>query len=392
MNEPPSIFSAFRRRLQQFRKRPAGDQPEQKHTVDKVIFAMAAIGLLIGIVSAIIYGRESPLLPPAFQPAANPYAKGIYAEGMVESEQTQGENINIYPQVSGPITQVLVTEGQAVHQGDPLLTIDDSVQRATAEQQQAQAAAALTMLEELKAEPRPETLDVSAAQVESAKATLKNAQDALAKEERSYRLDPKSVSLNDLDNARNAEKIAATNLEVAQKQYALTKAGAWIYDIQNQEQQYESLSKQYAASAALLAQYTIRAPVDGVVLSVSSAVGSYVSPQGAYDSYTQGFDPLITMGTPQARLEVRAYVDEILVPRLADPTKINAEMIVQGTNIHVPLTFARIEPYLSPKIELSDQRQERVDVRVLPVIFTFEKPQNLNLYPGELVDVYIGEK
>jgi len=28
---------------------------------------------------------------------------------------------------------------------------------------------------------------------------------------------------------------------------------------------------------------------------------------------------------------------------------------------------------------------------VLPIIFSVEKPKDVNLYPGELVDVYIGE-
>jgi HlyD family secretion protein len=50
-----------------------------------------------------------------------------------------------------------------------------------------------------------------------------------------------------------------------------------------------------------------------------------------------------------------------------------------------------VQPYVSPKIELSDQRQERVDVRVLPVIFKIANSTNVNLYPGELVDVYISE-
>ena len=47
---------------------------------------------------------------------------------------------------------------------------------------------------------------------------------------------------------------------------------------------------------------------------------------------------------------------------------------------------------MSPKVELSNQRAERVDVRVLPVIFNFEKPKNVTIYPGQLVDVYISEK
>ena len=33
---------------------------------------------------------------------------------------------------------------------------------------------------------------------------------------------------------------------------ALTKAGAWIYDINNQEKQYLALERAYSASSALL--------------------------------------------------------------------------------------------------------------------------------------------
>lgn len=359
---------------------------------NKIIFIVSGIGLLLAIISAFIFSQQPAAQPPTFNPAANPYTKGIYANGIIESVQAQGENINIYPEVSGPVTGVLVAEGGVVHKGDTLLTIDDTVQRATSEQLQSQAEAAQTLLEELKAQPRPENLDVATAQVENAKANLKNAQDQLAKQEKSYALDPKSVSRDVLDNARNAAKVADTNLTVVQKQYDLLKAGAWSYDIQNQEKQYDALSKAAAASLALLAKYTIKAPSDGIVLSLQAAVGSYVSSQGAYDSYTQGLNPLIIMGTPNDHLQVRAYIDEILVHRLADPAKMDAQMFIRGTDTHIPLTFERIQPYVSPKIELSDQRQERVDVRVLPVIFRFEKPKDLNLYPGQLVDVYVGEK
>jgi HlyD family secretion protein len=358
----------------------------------KVVFIVSGVGLLLALVSAFLASQQPTALPPAYNPAANPYAKGIYANGIIESVQAQGENINIYPEVTGPITQVLVAEGAKVHKGDLLLTIDDSVQRATAEQEQAQAEAARAMLEELKAEPRRETLAVSKAQVDNALATLKNAQDQLAKQEQSYAIESKSVSGDALDNARNAAKIAATNLKVIEQQYALTKAGAWVYDIRNQERQYVALSKAYAASAALLAKYSIRAPTDGVVRRVEAAVGSYVSPQGAFDSYTEDMAPLIVMSTPDDNLQVRVYIDEILIHRMADPGKITAEMFIRGTDTHVPLTFTRIQPYVSPKIELSDARQERVDLRVLPVIFHFASPKALNLYPGQLVDVYVSAK
>ncbi|MGO9804655.1 MAG: HlyD family secretion protein [Steroidobacteraceae bacterium] len=359
---------------------------------NKIIFIASGVGLALALVSAFLFSQQPKAQPPVFTPAANPYAHGIYSDGIIESSQAQGENINIYPEVAGPVTRILVAEGQQVHQGDALIAIDDSVQRATAEQLEAQAEAAHAMLRELRAEPRRETLAVSVAQVENAQATLKNARDQLEKQQRSYDIDPRSISADALDNARNGEKIAATNLKVIERQYELTKAGAWTYDVQNAERSYTALAKAYQASAALLAKYTIRAPAEGVVMAVNSSVGSYVSSQGAYDTYTEGFGPLIVMGLPQSQLQVRAYIDEILVHELPAPDKIQAQMFVRGTSVHLPLTFVRIQPYVSPKIELSDAREERVDLRVLPIVFRFEKPKDLSLYPGQLVDVYVGAK
>ena len=357
----------------------------------KTIFVISLMGILAGIASAILSGITEPPLPPAYNPAASPYSTAIYAEGIVESAQTSGENTNIYPEVAGTVKEILVSEGQQVKAGQPLLRIDDSIQRATAEQQGSQAEAAAALLRELKAQPRKETLDVADAQVVAAEATLKTAQDTLQKDQAAYEIDPRSVSKDALDSAINAAAVAKANLIVAKKQDDLTKAGAWIYDIQNQERQQHALAKAYAASSALLAKYTLRASRDGVVLAINTIVGNYVSPQGAYDSYTQGADPVITLGSLPSSLNVRCYVDEILVPRLRLGSKMIAQMSVRGSDVKIPLEFVRVQPYVSPKIELSDQRQERVDVRVLPVIFKIEKTTTANLYPGELVDVYISE-
>ncbi len=76
----------------------------------------------------------------------------------------------------------------------------------------------------------------------------------------------------------------------------MTKAGAWIYDINNQEKTYNALYKSYLSASALLAKYTLRAPGDGKVLAISPIAGSYVSAQGAYDTYTQGMTPVLVLG------------------------------------------------------------------------------------------------
>jgi HlyD family secretion protein len=356
----------------------------------KLLFVLAFIGVVAAGVSVRLSSAVKPAQAPLFRPPIDPYSAGIYAEGIVESTQASGENVNVYPQdASGAVTRIFIAEGQLVHKGMPLLRIDDSIQRAVVSQQLSQALAARTLLQELKAEPRRETLEIAKAQVVSARAGLQTAQNALDKERTSYDLDPKSVSKDAFDNAINAAATAKANLDVAQRQYDLTKAGAWVYDIENQERQYAALRHAYQSSSALLSRYTIRAPSEGIVMAINATLGSYVSPQGVYDAYTQGADPVLVLGTHSSSLEVRCYVDEILVPRLPPGSQMRAQMSIRGSNVKVPLEFVRVQPYITPKIELSDQRQERVDVRVLPVIFRFDKPKNVNLYPGELVDVYI---
>jgi len=343
------------------------------------------------LVAAYIFGMERKAQPPVFNPVSSPHDSAIFANGIVESDQPNGANININPEVSGPITKVLVQEGQQVSAGTPLFTIDDSVQRATTEQLRLQSAASLALLNELQAEPRPETLAIAKVQVDLAESNLKAAQDPYDKDLASFNIDPKSISKTVLDTAKDAVDQAAAALAVARNQFQLTKAGAWSYDIVNQQKQYEALNQAFQAADALLEKYSVKAPVNGVVLAVNAAEGSYVSSQGAFDSYTELFDPLVVMGGPQDYLDVRCYVDEILVSRLPSHWHIRAQMQITGTEIKVPLEFVRVQPYVSPKIELSNEKQEQVDLRVLPVIFRFEK-KDAPVYPGQMVDVYIGQQ
>ena len=135
-----------------------------------MLFALSFLGILAGGAAAYLFGLTKPPLPPVFNPASDPYVSGIYAEGIVESVQSSGENINIYPEVPGTVKQILVAEGQEVQKGTRSCLIDDSIQRATTEQQKSPPQAAHAMLEELKAEPRKENLDVAEAQVVAAQA------------------------------------------------------------------------------------------------------------------------------------------------------------------------------------------------------------------------------
>jgi HlyD family secretion protein len=83
----------------------------------RFLFVFSACGILAGILAAYVFGMKQPPLPPAFDPPSDPYAKGVYAEGIVESAQTSGANINLYPEVAGTVREILVTEGQIASPG-----------------------------------------------------------------------------------------------------------------------------------------------------------------------------------------------------------------------------------------------------------------------------------
>jgi len=304
-------------------------------------FMIASGGILAGMISVFVYNKTiKPRDPLAV--SYNPYTSGIYASGIIESHQKIGSNINMFPAVPGPITNIYVRDGQSVKVGDPIFKVDSTTQ------------------EGLAAE--------SAALAQAAKVNLVSLEDQYSKLFKAYSLNPKSVSKNSLDNAKNAVIAASQNVKAAEGQAA--------------------------ADAATLKKCTVYSPIDGVVLRMLAAVGDYASGDvGTFDPYTQGFLPVVSLGEDTPYLQVRVYVDELLTPQLPQPNALEATLFVRGmNNKSIPLSFEYIQPSTIPNIELSDNRNERVDVRVLPIVFRFERPKDITVYPGQLVDVYIKVK
>jgi len=57
-------------------------------------------------------------------------------------------------------------------------------------------------------------------------------------------------------------------------------------------------------------------------------------------------------------------------------------------DINVPLKFVRFEPYVIPKVSLTGESTERVDTRVLQVIFSFDRGDK-PISVGQQMDIYI---
>ena len=86
-------------------------------------------------------------------------------------------------------------------------------------------------------------------------------------------------------------------------------------------------------------------------------------------------------------LHVRVDVDEHEAWRVKSNSP--AQAFVRGNrDINTALQFVRFEPYVIPKKSLTGESSERVDTRVLQVIYSFD-PGNLPVYIGQQMDVFI---
>jgi hypothetical protein len=123
----------------------------------------------------------------------------------------------------------------------------------------------------------------------------------------------------------------------------------------------------------------VRAPVDGQILQVKVRPGEYAQ-AGVMAT------PLMLMGDVR-RVHVRVDIDENDAWRIRPETP--AVATVRGNrDLKTKLSFVRIEPYVIPKRSLTGESTERVDTRVLQILYSFDRGE-LPVYVGQQMDVFI---
>jgi HlyD family secretion protein len=124
---------------------------------------------------------------------------------------------------------------------------------------------------------------------------------------------------------------------------------------------------------------SMRAPIAGVILQNKVRLGQYAQ-CGPLS------EPLMILGSVTP-LHVRVDVDEHDAWRVRGGAPALASPRGNGS-LKIPLEFVRFEPYVIPKKSLTGDSTERVDTRVLQVIYRV-KDQDAPLYVGQQMDVYI---
>lgn len=236
-----------------------------------------------------------------------------------------GDNIAIGSPVEGVVEEAYVKVGQQVKKGDPLFKLDSR---------------------ELNAE-----INVAKAKEEVAKAKYDLVCDQLSRL-RSIK-NSRAISQEELQSKENESRVALATLDqmIREKEKVL----------------------------ALLDRLTVRSPIDGAVLQKNIRVGEYL--------VSNVERPSIILGNTTC-LQIKADIDEHNASQIGRCTEAIAYP-KNRPNYAIPLTLLHIEPHVVPKISLTGSSREKIDTRVLQIVYVFQPPEDISLFTGQQVDVFI---
>lgn len=302
------------------------------------VLPLIAVGCLIAAVHTVISSqpKRSSTSPPVMPPRSS-YEKTIAAMGLVEPSS---EMISIGSHRSGVVQEVLVTIGQNVRAGDALIRLDTR---------------------ELEA-----TLRVDRAHLAEAQSQLRVAQSQCMQSQRSFEYAQKlvgsrAISEEEITDRKTALETALARIETAQSSIALAEARIHLTETE-------------------IERSTVHAPMDATVLQLKIRAGEAVAA-------TPAATPWLTLGQTET-LHLRADVDEHEAWRVR-PDAVATAQVRGNPELQAALEFVRFEPLVIPKKSLSGDSTERVDTRVLQVIYRLRKADAPALYAGQQMDVFI---
>ena len=187
------------------------------------------------------------------------------------------------------------------------------------------------------------------------------------------------IAASDYDKDRYAFYAAKATYAKAKADLEKILAGSWKEDIEIARAAVQLAQSQVESIKINLERLIVRAPMDGEVLQLNVRLGQFAAMTWK--------EPMIVLGDSK-RLHVRVDLDE---PELLYFSKsAPAVATLKGRpNVRFHLKFVYVEPYVIPKQSLTGNNSERVDQRVLQVIYELPEERPIDVYIGQQMDVYL---
>lgn len=285
------------------------------------------------------------------------------------------EEIRIAAAMTGRLADVPLEEGDPVHKGEVVATLENADHLARVQVAEASVASARAGLDRVINGARPAERAEAAAAVREAEALLLKANREFTRQQG---LANKHLgSGQDLDNAASEQDVGRARLARAREHLAVVDAPARDDELAKAQAELSLAEARLAEYQAIYQKSFVRSPIDGVVLRRIRRAGEQVTELGD--------TPILAVGDI-SRLRVRAEVDEadIGLLRLGQDARIEVDAYA---NRHFQGKVVRIGNLMGHKRVLSEDPGEHQDTRVLEVLIDLET--SIQLPVGLRVDVYI---
>lgn len=302
-----------------------------------ILFVVSLGGIAIAATIPVdphkIMSKTTNMISP---PPANPFSSAIAGAAITEA---YGEDIRIGAAVPGLIEDVWVKVWDKVEAGQPLFTIDTREIRAKIEVDKQEVSVRKRRVELLEIQYQ-RFLSVT---------------------------DPRAISEENVSTKLSELNVARAELERA--------------------------VSQLEADEIELERHIVRAPQAGRVLRTTIHKGEFFGDKpgggGPLPSGTAVINvPFeIVLGNTEY-IQIRMDVDEQSASRVR-PHKYAIGYPRGVLKRPFELEFVRIEPFIIPKKSLTGESDERIDTRVLQIIYRLRPPDDFPVYFGQQFDVFI---
>jgi multidrug efflux pump subunit AcrA (membrane-fusion protein) len=354
--------------------------------------ALVAVSLAFAVLHMEMADRKPPQAALPAEPARSPYARTVAGVGLVEPET---EIIAVGTPISGVVKAVHVRVDDRVAAGGRLFELDDRHLAAELAAREAARDSAAAQLARLDALPRKEEMAPLEARVAEAKTHVADKEKLF---ERAKRETASGVGSEEAYDVRKAAlDVARTQLRRAQAEFDLAAAGVWAHDRTVARSGLTEAQARCDQARAEMGRLRVDAPrvcrpgadhasdpvpdadlVQFRVLRVNVRPGESV---GAASG-----QPAVVLGTV-GPLHVRVDIDEADIPRFR-PGAPGVASPRGDSGQRIPLRFVRVEPHVIAKRSLSGDSIERVDTRVLQVIYAIDATDP-SLHVGQQLDVFL---
>ncbi len=293
------------------------------------------------------------VIPVAAACAEEAPADRIRVSGHVEATETR-----IAPEVGGRILTLTVKEGDRVHPGQVVMTLDTRDVQLAIQRAQAERDAAAAQLRLVMAGARVEDVRQAQAQVETAQAELAGARTELEAAEQDLMrfetlLANNSGSRKQRDDAATRRDVARdrvasaqSRVRAAEEAHARLKAGARPEEIEAARARVAVTSAQIATLEKSATDASIESPVGGIVTEKLVEVGEVIAPRSP---------ALVVVDLDRAWADV--FVPEPVVPKLTIGHSATIHTDAGGPGI------AGTIGYISPKAEFTPRNVQTADER-----------------------------